>query len=277
MARKQRAEQGVKDPVAGSLAPGSTPAAGAGGARELIRTDQLTKVYGTGTIAVNALRGIDILVRKGEFVAVMGPSGSGKSTLMNILGCLDRPTAGAYVLDGEDVSHLSRDQLAGVRNRKIGFVFQAYNLLDRLPAVRNVMLPLLYAGSPGVSDKEAYDRAAASLEAVGLGDRLHHLPNQLSGGQQQRVAIARALITRPTIILADEPTGNLDTHTSRELMATFEKLHSEGATLVMVTHALDIAEYADRVIYLIDGLVVSDQTAAAGIALLHNDDNGGTS
>ncbi len=274
MARGKEPSQSVGAPDSGIREPGSSDIAQ--GPRELIRTEGLTKTYGVGTIAVHALRGVDIQVRDGEFVAVMGPSGSGKSTLMNILGCLDRPSGGNYILDGANVSHLGKDRLASVRNQKIGFVFQAYNLLDRLSAVRNVMLPLLYQESPGVSDQEAHDRAVASLEAVGLGDRINHLPKEMSGGQQQRVAIARALITHPSIILADEPTGNLDTRTSNELMDLLEQLHAEGVTLVMVTHALDIAEHADRVIYLIDGLVVSDQTHASGIAELHNGHNGGT-
>ena len=251
------------------LDPGADPEL-----RDLLRTEQLAKVYGMGDVAVRALRGVDILVRRGEFVAVMGPSGSGKSTLMNILGCLDRPTSGAYVLDGEDVSLLSKDHLACVRNKKIGFVFQAYNLLPRLPALGNVMLPLLYDGDRKMSDAMARERAVAALESVGLADRMAHLPNELSGGQQQRVAIARALVNDPSIILADEPTGNLDTRTSAEIMAALQKLHEEGATIVMVTHALEIAEYADRVIYLIDGRVVSDQVHASGIVELHNGSGG---
>jgi putative ABC transport system ATP-binding protein len=241
----------------------------AAAADKLIEIADLTKVYGKGEIAVNALRGIDVLVQRGEFVAIMGPSGSGKSTLMNILGCLDRPTSGLYVLDGEDVSRLSKDRLAGVRNKKIGFIFQSYNLLPRLTAVKNVMLPTLYNGHAHLSDRERYQRAVAVLASVGLGDRIHHRPNELSGGQQQRVAVARALINNPSIILADEPTGNLDTRASGEIMELLHKLHGEGATIVMVTHALDIAEHAQRVIYLIDGKIVSDKLGARSIAHLH--------
>jgi putative ABC transport system ATP-binding protein len=225
----------------------------------LIEITELTKVYGMGDIAVHALRGADLKVKRGEFVAIMGPSGSGKSTLMNILGCLDRPSDGSYVLDGEDVSRLSKTRLAGVRNRKIGFVFQSYNLLPRLPAVKNVMLPLLYNGQNHLSDAECHEQAIAALESVGLGDRVHHRPNELSGGQQQRVAIARALANGPSILLADEPTGNLDTESSLEILDLLHELHDGGATIVMVTHEPGIAEHAERVIFLRDGQIVSDK------------------
>ena len=227
-------------------------------ADHLIEIKDLTKVYGTGDIAVHALRHVSVSVESGEFVAIMGPSGSGKSTLMNILGCLDRPTSGTYVLDGEDVSGLSKQRLAGVRNGKIGFVFQSYNLLPRLTAVKNVLLPLLYNGQQRLSDKECYERAIAVLESVGLGDRVHHRPNELSGGQQQRVAIARALVNNPAIILADEPTGNLDTSSSEEIMELVHELHDQGATIVMVTHEPGIADHAERIIHLLDGEVASD-------------------
>jgi putative ABC transport system ATP-binding protein len=228
-------------------------------AENVIEISELTKVYGTGNVAVRALRGVDMQVNRGEFVAIMGPSGSGKSTLMNILGCLDRPTDGAYVLDGEDVSQLSKDELASVRNRKIGFVFQSYNLLPRLNAVKNVMLPMLYSGNGNgnghLTEQEQYERAIAALESVGLGERVHHRPSEMSGGQQQRVAIARALINNPSIILADEPTGNLDTRSSDEIMDIFHRLHGQGATIVMVTHEPENGAHAERVVTIRDGQV----------------------
>ena len=223
----------------------------------VIEISELTKVYGTGNVAVHALRGVDVQVSRGKFVAIMGPSGSGKSTLMNILGCLDRPTDGTYVLDGEDVSRLSKDELAGVRNRKIGFVFQSYNLLPRLSAVKNVMLPLLYSGNGNghLTEEEQHERAIAALESVGLGERVNHRPSEMSGGQQQRVAIARALINNPSIILADEPTGNLDTRSSDEIMDIFHRLHGQGATIVMVTHEPENGAHAERVITIRDGQI----------------------
>jgi putative ABC transport system ATP-binding protein len=228
-------------------------------AEYLIEIAELTKVYGMGDVAVHALRGVNLRVEPGEFVAIMGPSGSGKSTLMNILGCLDRPTRGKYALDGEDVSALSKNALASVRNRKIGFVFQSYNLLPRLTAVKNVMLPLLYQRNGHSSEKDQVRRAVEVLEAVGLGDRLQHRPNELSGGQQQRVAIARALVNWPAILLADEPTGNLDTQSGQEIMQLLEQLHDGGATIVMVTHAPECSAHAGRVIHLLDGVVASDE------------------
>ena len=224
----------------------------------VIQIRELTKVYSNTTVSVNALCGIDLEVEHGEFVAIMGPSGSGKSTLMNILGCLDRLTGGTYILNGEDVSKLDKNRLAAVRNRQIGFVFQSYNLLPRLTAVKNVMLPLLYNSQNGLSDQECQARAVAALEIVGLGDRIQHKPNELSGGQQQRVAIARALINQPAILLADEPTGNLDTHASEEILELLHRLHDGGATILMVTHEPGIAHHAGRIIHLRDGLIVSD-------------------
>jgi len=224
----------------------------------LIQVEGLEKVYGSGEIAVHALAGVDLSIKKGEFAAIMGASGSGKSTLMNILGCLDRPTAGVYWLDGEDVSDLDKEELADVRNRKIGFVFQSFNLLPRLSALKNVMLPLMYRMEDRLSLEEREERASAALESVGLGDRLEHRPNQLSGGQQQRVAIARALVNRPPLILADEPTGNLDSRSSEEIMALLHDLHAGGVTILMVTHEQDIAAHAQRVICLHDGAIVSD-------------------
>jgi putative ABC transport system ATP-binding protein len=220
----------------------------------------VSKVYGHGENAVWALRGVSLEIGDGEFVAIMGPSGSGKSTLMNILGCLDVPTSGSYLLDGVEVAGLTDDELAVIRNRKIGFVFQSFNLLPRLSAVEQVEVPLAYARVPM---RERRRRAIAALEAVGLGERLHHKPTELSGGQQQRVAIARALVTQPSIILADEPTGNLDSRTSAEIMAIFERLHAAGITLVYITHEAEIAAHAHRVITMRDGQIVADERRAA--------------
>ena len=226
----------------------------------VIEITKLTKTYGEGDIAVHALKELDLQVERGEFVAIMGPSGSGKSTLMNIIGCLDRATSGLYILDGEDVSQLNRDELAGVRNRKIGFVFQSYNLLPRLSARKNVMLPMMYNGFQNWSEDQRSERAADLLDLVGLGDRLHHLPTELSGGQQQRVAIARSLINDPSLILADEPTGNLDTRSSSEILGIFHRLHQQGATIVMVTHDPERARESQRVVNVLDGRVVAPQS-----------------
>ena len=224
-----------------------------------ISVEKLTKVYDLGEIQVRALRGVTVDIDQGEFVAVIGPSGSGKSTFMHILGCLDRPSSGRYVLDGNDVSRLSKNALAAVRNRQIGFVFQGFNLLSRTTALDNVELPLLYKGN-GMRGKERHNRAKEALESVGLSDRAGHHPNQLSGGQQQRVAIARALINEPAILLADEPTGNLDTRTSIEVMGIFQKLNTErGITVLLITHERDIAEYGTRIIAFRDGKIVSDE------------------
>jgi putative ABC transport system ATP-binding protein len=226
----------------------------------IIATESLVKDYHLGPHTVHALRGVSVSIEPGEFVAVMGPSGSGKSTFMNLLGCLDRPTSGRYWLEGQDVARLSRDQLANVRNAKIGFIFQMFNLLARTTALENVELPLLYGG---ISARERRQRAGARLEAVGLGEREHHHPSQLSGGQQQRVAIARALVNDPAVILADEPTGNLDTRTSVEIMALLQRLNREGLTIVLVTHEPDIATYASRRLMFRDGRLRSDERVAA--------------
>jgi putative ABC transport system ATP-binding protein len=221
----------------------------------VIEANGLTKVYKMGEMEVHALRGLSMQVGRGEVIAIMGPSGSGKSTLMNIIGCLDRPTGGEYLLDGESVAKLNDDQLATIRNRKVGFVFQSFNLLSRTTALANVELPMRYAGKK----KGRKDRARAALELVGLGDRIHHRPNELSGGQQQRVAIARALVNDPAIILADEPTGNLDTHSGEEIMKLLLSLNQErGTTLIIVTHDSDVAAQTQRVIHIRDGVVVED-------------------
>jgi len=225
-------------------------------AAPLIHTQGLEKIYRLGESDVHALAGVSIDIAEGEFVAVMGPSGSGKSTFMNLIGCLDRPTQGRYALGGQDVSTLDSDALAGMRNRSIGFVFQNFNLLARTPAIENVELPLVYAGVPA---PERRARASEMLARVGLEGRVHHLPSQLSGGQQQRVAIARALVTRPLLILADEPTGALDSHTSLELMALFQELNRGGMTVVIVTHEPDVARFAGRVLRFLDGRVVADE------------------
>jgi putative ABC transport system ATP-binding protein len=231
----------------------------------VIEIKNLTKVYNLGEVKVHALRGVSLSVEAGEFVAVTGPSGSGKSTFMHIAGCLDRPSGGQYFLDGRDVAKLSKDELARVRNQKIGFVFQGFNLLSRTTALDNVELPLLYNsnGDTKLSGKKRHERAMKVLEQVNLGSRYHHMPNQLSGGQQQRVAIARALINEPSMILADEPTGNLDTRTSIEVMGIFQKLNIEqGITIMLITHEMDIAEYGTRLIRFRDGRVVADQKVA---------------
>jgi putative ABC transport system ATP-binding protein len=226
----------------------------------IILTHKLTREYDMGSELVRALRGVSVQIQKNEYVAVMGPSGSGKSTLMNLIGCLDTPTSGEYWLNGQKVSDLEDDELARIRNKEIGFVFQTFNLLPRADALHNVELPLIYAG---MSARSRRDRAARALERVGLGNRMDHKPNELSGGQRQRVAIARALVNEPSILLADEPTGNLDSTTSTEIMGVFGELHRQGQTVVMVTHEQDIAAHAERVITLRDGLVATDHARAA--------------
>jgi putative ABC transport system ATP-binding protein len=232
--------------------------------RPLIELDAITKVYRMGDVDVHALRGVTLRIAHGEFIAVMGASGSGKSTLMNVIGCLDRPTSGRYALEGDDVSRLGRNALAEIRNRRIGFVFQSFNLLPRTSAFENVELPLLYAG---VGTRERKARTGEALARVGLGDRMAHYPNQMSGGQQQRVAVARAIVARPRLILADEPTGNLDSRTSIEIMALFQALGHSGITLLVVTHEPDIAAFAERLIVLKDGLVVRDERQTARVAI----------
>ena len=223
----------------------------------------LVKIYRMGEVEVRALDGVDLAIAPGEFLAIMGPSGSGKSTLMNILGCLDRPTSGTYFLDGADVSTLDADQRAEIRNAKIGFVFQSFNLLSRTSALENVELPLLY-GRGALSARERGERAHAAIDRVGLGGREEHISSQLSGGQQQRVAIARALITDPAIILADEPTGNLDSRTAAEVMAVFQALNDEGRTVILITHEADIACFARRRVHVLDGKIVSDKPSGEG-------------
>ena len=221
----------------------------------LIEVTKLKKTYQLGDIEVPAVRGIDMAIDKNEYLAIMGPSGSGKSTLMNIIGCLDVPSEGSYILDSKDVSKLSDDELAEIRNRKIGFVFQTFNLLPRADALHNVELPLIYSGLARAKRREM---AESALQKVGLGDRMHHKPNELSGGQRQRVAIARALVNNPAIILADEPTGNLDSNTGEEIMEIFEQLHSAGNTIILITHEEYIANHSHRVVRLLDGLIQSD-------------------
>ncbi|MSR06825.1 MAG: ABC transporter ATP-binding protein [Gemmatimonadetes bacterium] len=221
----------------------------------IILTHKLARDYVLGSETVRALRGVSIQIKRNEFTAIMGPSGSGKSTLMNLIGCLDTPTAGEYWLNSQKVSELGDDELARIRNKEIGFVFQTFNLLPRATALHNVELPLIYAG---VGSKDRRDRASAALERVGLADRMHHRPNELSGGQRQRVAIARALVNEPSIVLADEPTGNLDSQTSHEIMDVFTQLHGAGQTIILITHERDIAAFADRQIHLKDGVVERD-------------------
>ncbi len=222
----------------------------------LIQVENLRKTYTMGSEKVHALQGIDLNIHKNEYVALMGPSGSGKSTLMNLLGCLDTPTSGDYILNENNVATLDDNELAEIRNKEIGFIFQTFNLLPRSTSLDNVALPLIYAG---YSKSERLDRAEEALTSVGLGDRIHHKPNELSGGQRQRVAIARALVNRPSIILADEPTGNLDTKTSVEIMGIMEQLHNEGNTIIIVTHEPDIAEHAHRIVRLVDGKIDFDK------------------
>jgi putative ABC transport system ATP-binding protein len=228
----------------------------------VVQINEIHKIYESGEVPVHAVRGVSLDIQPGEFIALMGASGSGKSTLMNILGCLDRPTRGTYLLDGIDVDKLDRNELADLRNQKLGFVFQGFNLLARTTALENVELPMLYGRHRKVSSSEIRDRAMHCLDIVGLSPRFDHFPNQLSGGQQQRVAIARGLVNSPQVLLADEPTGNLDSKTSVEVMGVFQKLNDQGITIVMVTHELDIAHYCKRNLILRDGVVVRDEAVA---------------
>jgi putative ABC transport system ATP-binding protein len=221
----------------------------------LISLERISKIYRMGEAQIAALHEISLSIEHGEFLAIMGASGSGKTTLLNIIGCLDRPTSGKYLFEGDDITACSSDELARIRNRKIGFVFQSFNLLPRTAALENVELPLLYGS--GLTGRKKHERALAMLKRVGLEDRMHHWPSQLSGGQQQRVAIARALVNRPSLILADEPTGNLDTRSGKEIMSVFEELNKEGITVVLVTHEDEIAEYAHRIIHVRDGQVIA--------------------
>lgn len=241
--------------VPAPAAPQEQVAQPAGEPREVIRVEGVTRIYGEGEAAVAALRGIHLTIHAGEYVAIMGPSGSGKSTLLHILGCLDRPTEGRYWLDRELVNDKDDDQLAVIRNRKLGFVFQSFNLLPRMTALRNVEQPLIYAGVPPA---ERQERSIAALTRVGLGHRIHHRPNQLSGGEMQRVAIARALVTRPAVLLADEPTGNLDSRSGAEILKLFRELHSEGVTICLITHDAAVAQEAQRVVYIRDGQIVDE-------------------
>ncbi|TLM78522.1 MAG: ABC transporter ATP-binding protein [Actinobacteria bacterium] len=236
--------------------PLEAPAGAGGRARVVLAARGVSKIYRLADIEVPALRDVDLDIRDGEMLAVMGPSGSGKSTLMHIVGLLDRPTHGSVTVEGEEVSEMSPNDLAAVRNKRIGFVFQAFNLLPRTPATANVELPLIYSGASGA---ERARRAREALERVGLGDRLGHLSNQLSGGQQQRVAIARALVTEPSIVLADEPTGNLDSRSGVEVMAILQELHAQGITIVLVTHDLKVARHAERIVHIADGRIVADE------------------
>jgi putative ABC transport system ATP-binding protein len=241
-----------------STSPATRPAAAKPEPDEVIVVDNLWKTYNMGAEQVHALRGVNLRIRHNEYVAIMGPSGSGKSTLMNLIGCLDTPTQGSYWLNGHEVSELNDDELARIRNKEIGFVFQTFNLLARATALHNVELPLIYNGTPA---EERIERAKAALTAVNLGERMYHKPNELSGGQRQRVAIARALVNHPSIILADEPTGNLDSKTGAEIMALMDQLYAEGNTIIVVTHEPDIAGYAHRIVHIRDGEIASDETS----------------